>query len=87
MHLIEHPFRFRAGTRVLFPKGRHKDGLREERTIMRVSHDAEQLEKSRRELQGAWRAGERACASAGAQAFQYSVFLTLVRFGWLFRPG
>lgn len=43
MSIIEHPSRFRAGTHVLFLKGRHKDGIQVARTVMPISHDADQF--------------------------------------------
>ena len=50
MHVIDHPRRYRTGTRVLFLKGRHKDGIQDERMVMRISHDEDQFNRALGEL-------------------------------------
>ncbi len=68
MKVIDHPVRFKYGTRVLFLKGRNKDGCTDQRTLMRISHDAGQFEHRLAELQEVSRPAERIYASAGPRA-------------------
>ena len=68
MKIIEHPKRFRDRTRVLFLKGRNKDGCTDQRTIMRTSHDPDEFDRRLAELVEAARPGERIYASAGPRA-------------------
>lgn len=67
MHLIIHPKQFKEGTRVLFLKGRHKDGIENERMLTRLSHDPTQFDRSIAEFVALARPGERIYASAGAR--------------------
>ena len=68
MKVIDHPARFRDGTRVLFLKARNKDGCTAQRTIMRTSHAPEQFDRRLEELEAAARPGERIYASAGSRS-------------------
>ena len=68
MKVIDHPERFRTGTRVLFLKARNKDGCTDQRTLMGISHDVEQFDRRLDELVAAVRPGERIYASAGPRS-------------------
>ena len=67
MKVIEHPQSFKEGTRVMMLKGRHKDGLTDERCILRVSHDATEFDRKMKDLVFSAQPGERIYASAGAR--------------------
>ena len=73
MHMIEHPERFRTGTRVLMLKGRHKDGIVNERTVLRVTHSVEHFEKALRELVTMATDGERIYGSAGERCMSSAI--------------
>lgn len=70
MQLIDHPPAFTEGTRVLLLKGRHKDGLQDERSIPMVTHDARQFHRALTQLSALSRPGERIYASAGARSLE-----------------
>lgn len=70
MKVIDHPMSFSDGTRVLLLKGRHKDGLADQRCIMRVSHSQEEFSRRLGELSAAWREGERIYVTAGRRSVQ-----------------
>lgn len=59
MKIVQHPDRFRDGTRVLMLKGRHKDGIEHERAIVRVTHSADHHARTMDELAAIARDGER----------------------------
>ncbi len=65
MIVIPHPESYMSGTRMLMLKSRYKDGVDKQRTILRVSHSAEQFVKCRDDLLGMMRPNERIYASAG----------------------
>lgn len=73
MHLIEHPEQFKTGARVLMLKGRHKDGVEKERTIVRVSHGVDQFDGALGTLVSALRPGERIYASAGERSMPAAI--------------
>ena len=73
MTVIDHPERFRTGTRVLFLKGRNKDGCSDQRTIMRISHTQDQFDRRLSELLEAQRPGERIYAAAGPRSMAAAV--------------
>lgn len=68
MHQIEHSEQFKTGARVLMLKGRHKDGVEKERTLVRVSYGVEQFDDALAALLSALRPGERIYASAGERS-------------------
>lgn len=65
MQIISHPVRFQMGTRVLFLKGRHKDGLADERVVGRATHSLENFDRALSELAHLARDGERIYGAAG----------------------
>lgn len=65
MKLIEHPAHFKTGTRVLFLKGRYKDGIEKQRMIGRVTHSVEHFNQDLAELAAMAEPGERIYGSAG----------------------
>jgi len=67
MHLIEHAYGFRQGTRVLFLKARWKDGVEEQRSIARITHDEDQHRAAVIELAAMARPGERIYGSVNAR--------------------
>jgi hypothetical protein len=73
LHVIEHPLGFRTGTRVLMLKGRHKDGISDERAIVRVTHSLEHFGKVLDELCGMARNGERVYGSAGERCMDKAI--------------
>ena len=68
MNIIEHPPSYMEGTRVLFLEGRHKDGVEEQRALLRVSHSVEEFGNTLCELVDLSRSGERIYASAGERS-------------------
>lgn len=72
---VEHPAEYRMGTRVLILKGRHKDGVDKERTIIRVSHDATQFNRNLDELLKLLQLGERIYGSASSRNLRKAVRL------------
>jgi len=62
--LISHSSSFQDGTRVLFLKGRYKDGIKKQRTITRITHNAEEHDTALRELSKLAEEGERIYGSA-----------------------
>lgn len=73
MQLIEHPDRFKMGTRVLLLKGRHKDGIKNQRTITRVSHSEDQFNTMLEELSSISIEGERIYATAGRRDIKKAI--------------
>jgi hypothetical protein len=70
MKLISHPVSFATGTRVFMLKGRHKDGIDSERTILRVSHDQARFFEILGDLAGTSRKDERIYVSAGERSVE-----------------
>ena len=70
---IEHPDRFKTGTRVLLLKGRHKDGIEKERAIVRVTHSVEHFNKSLFEMIQMVAVGERIYSSAGERSMPKAI--------------
>lgn len=64
MNLIDHPLSFYQGTRVMFLRGRNKDGVEHKRKVTRVSHSEQQFALNLEELWSMARDGERIYASA-----------------------
>jgi hypothetical protein len=67
MKIINHAERFTTGTRVLMLKGRHKDGITEERTILRVSNSTEEFNRIIEFFCKIANPAERIYASAGSR--------------------
>ena len=69
MAIVElyHPATFMQGTRVLHLRGRHKDGLQEQRSILKISYDESGFKKAYGELISLLQPGERIYAAAGAR--------------------
>jgi hypothetical protein len=72
---IEHPASFMQGTRLVMLKGRNKDGVAEQRTILRVSYSADQFFRNLVHLTCELRAGERIYASAGERDVKKAIRL------------
>ncbi len=75
MRLIEHPERYKVGTRVLFLKSRHKDGITDERHLTRVTHSVNAFDAALGELAALSADGERIYGSAGARDLSKAVRL------------
>jgi hypothetical protein len=73
--LIEHPESFTDGTRVLMLKSRHKDGIAEERAILRVSHGVDRFRRQMNYLLEIMRPSERIYASAGQRDLKKAIRL------------
>lgn len=73
--VIDHPPVFRRGPRVLMLKGRHKDGIEEERQIVKITHGEDHFEKALADLLSQMHPGERIYASAGARDMSKAVRL------------
>jgi hypothetical protein len=67
LKLIDHPERFKTGTRVLLLKARHKDGAITERQLFRVTHTADQFDRALREFADCSKPNERIYGAAGAR--------------------
>jgi hypothetical protein len=65
--LIEHPDMFMDGARVLMLKSRHKDGVDQQRTILRHSYSRSEFRRQLEELMAEMGPNERIYASAGAR--------------------
>lgn len=63
---LYHPESYQSGCRVLHLRGRHKDGLTEERSILRVSYAHEQFREQYQSLIALMQPGERIYAAAVA---------------------
>lgn len=63
--IMEHPTSYTTGARVLFLKGRHKDGKHDQRTIISISNDETEFQRRLDELYDIAKPGERIYASAG----------------------
>ena len=72
-HVIAHPERFMDGTRVVMLKSRHKDGIADERTILRVSHGVGRFMRQINYLLEIMQPNERIYASAGARDLKKAV--------------
>ena len=70
MKLLDHPDEYRNGVRVLFLKGRYKDGIVHQRTRQVISHDADAFDDGLKELQLLAQPGERIYASAGPRCLE-----------------
>jgi len=75
VRLIEHPERYKVGTRVLFLKSRHKDGISDERHLTRVTHSVVAFDAALGELAALSADGERIYGSAGARDLSKAVRL------------
>ena len=75
MKLIDHPARFKVGARVLMLKSRNKDGVGEQRTILRTSYNTNLFETQLSSLAAIAREGERIYASAGPRDLKRAVRL------------
>ena len=64
---IDHPDRFKAGTRVLMLAGRHKDGLEQQRKIIRVAHTSDEFDRVYADLSAMRAPHERIYGSAAAR--------------------
>jgi len=73
MKILDHPVGFKSGTRVLMLKGRHKDGLTNERTILRVAHSEDQFDRILEELSSLSMDGERIYAPAGSRSVSKAI--------------
>lgn len=75
MNLIEHPEKFKTGVRVLLLRGRPKDGLPTNCSILRVTNNVEQFDRRLAELSAMSKPGERIYGSAGARDMKAAVRL------------
>ncbi len=73
MNLIDHPKNYKDGTRVLMLSGRHKDGISDQRKVLRVSHSPGEFDMWLSELVGMARESERVYACAGARDLEKSI--------------
>jgi hypothetical protein len=73
MRILDHPAPYRLGTRVLFLKGRHKDGIEKQRTIIRISHETAEFNRQLDELAAMAEPKERIYASAEPRCIEKSV--------------
>jgi hypothetical protein len=73
MRILNHPESYRIGTRVLFLKGRHKDGIEKQRTIIRISHETAEFGRQLDELVAMAKPKERIYASAEPRCIDKSV--------------
>lgn len=67
MNLLNHSPAFQEGTRVLFLKGRYKDGIEKQRTITKITHDIAAHDRALRELRDMAAPNERIYGSAEAR--------------------
>jgi len=67
MKKIHHPDIFKQGTRVLFLKGRYKDGLSVQRSVSRITHTPEDFNEALTELCRLANEGERVYGSVDAR--------------------
>lgn len=73
LKVLEHPEKYKAGTRVLFMKGRNKDGGDVRRMFTRVSHSPERFDDALRELLLISRPTERIYASAAPRSMSKAI--------------
>lgn len=73
MRVIEHADTYRSGARVLFLKGRHKDGLTKQRTIVRITHSIEQFNRALDNLVASIVDGERVYGSVSARCMSKAI--------------
>lgn len=64
MQIIDHGETYKTGTRVLFLKGRHKDGIVDERLATEITHDSAHFDKAFADLVTRARPAERIYVSA-----------------------
>ena len=75
MIILNHPPAYKVGTRVLMLKGRHKDGMHDQRTVLRVSHSPDEFDNWLSELHSIAQDGERIYATAGARDVERAIRL------------
>lgn len=73
--VLPHDGRFTFGARVLMLKSRHKDGVADQRTILRTSFDTTQFERQLLSLADIMRPNERIYASAGERDVKKAIRL------------
>lgn len=73
MQLIDHPEEYTTGCRVLFLKGRHKDGIEDERLAVEITHDSDHFKKMKADLVSRARPSERLYVSAAPRSLEKAV--------------
>lgn len=71
--VIPHQQGFKLGVRVLMLTARHKDGIKEERKVYRVSYDAPEFDREFKDLLEMMRPGERVYVSASGRCMSSAI--------------